>query len=72
MRINWDRGSVLFGEDHKHTQHQYNCFRDVKHCNCGLFREPMKKMFLKLALFCLCLWNLVGEFEICFYGFSCL
>ncbi|XDV22855.1 hypothetical protein PO909_027647, partial [Leuciscus waleckii] len=28
----------------------------------GLFSESMKKMFLKLVLFCLCLWRLDGVF----------
>ncbi len=39
------------------------------HCYIDLFSEPMKKMFLKLILFCLCLWRLDGEFEISFCGF---
>ncbi len=29
----------------------------------GLVGEPMKKMFLKLVLFCLCFRSLDGEFE---------
>ncbi|XP_059424983.1 uncharacterized protein LOC132159480 isoform X2 [Carassius carassius] len=32
----------------------------MHHC-CGFFREPMKKMFLRLFLFCLCFWRLDGE-----------
>ncbi|XDV22754.1 hypothetical protein PO909_027587, partial [Leuciscus waleckii] len=35
---------------------------DIKSYYRGLFSEPMKKMFLKLVLFCLCLWRLDGVF----------
>ncbi|XDV22765.1 hypothetical protein PO909_027591 [Leuciscus waleckii] len=30
----------------------------------GFFSEPMKKMFLKLVLLCLCLWRLDGVFSV--------
>ncbi|XDV22882.1 hypothetical protein PO909_027660, partial [Leuciscus waleckii] len=35
---------------------------DIKSYYRGLFSEPMKKMFLKLVLLCLCLWRLYGVF----------
>ncbi len=37
------------------------------HMICGL--KPLKMFWI--VSFCLCLWRLVGEFEMCFYEFSC-
>ncbi len=63
MRINCDGGSDLLRKDHKHTASVQTCFRHYD------LSELINFFFHKLVLFSL--WRLVGEFEMCFYDFSC-